>query len=92
MGPWIETDVVLDDLVTTTRLNGMQVSEFKTSAMMYSIQRYIAEISRSNTLATGDILWLGTEYPVRDMVPGDEIEIEIRGIGSLRNKVVAERH
>ena len=42
------------------------------------------------TLHPGDVLWMGTEGADGDMVPGDVIEVEISGIGVLRNYVVAE--
>lgn len=45
---------------------------------------------RYTTLHPGDVLWMGTRGADDDMVPGDVIEVEIRGIGVLRNYVVAE--
>ena len=49
-----------------------------------------SDISRTNTLAPGDVVWLGTDEVPRALNPGDTIEIEITGIGVLRNPVVAE--
>jgi 2-keto-4-pentenoate hydratase/2-oxohepta-3-ene-1,7-dioic acid hydratase in catechol pathway len=90
MGPWIETDVDLDRLVTTIRLNGEQVSRFPTNRMIFGVARYISEISSAITLHPGDVLWMGSEAPTLDMRHGDVVEIEIDGIGTLRNPVIAE--
>jgi 2-keto-4-pentenoate hydratase/2-oxohepta-3-ene-1,7-dioic acid hydratase in catechol pathway len=51
----------------------------------------ISDISRTNTLSPGDVVWLGTDELPRSIKPGDTIEIEIGGIGVLRNRVVAEQ-
>jgi 2-keto-4-pentenoate hydratase/2-oxohepta-3-ene-1,7-dioic acid hydratase in catechol pathway len=90
MGPWIETDVDLASLVTTVRLNGQSVSEFPTDRMIFGVARYISEISSSITLHPGDVIWMGSEAPTLDMRHGDVVEIEISGIGTLRNPIVAE--
>ncbi len=90
MGPWIETDVNLDSLVTRGRLNGKQVSEFKTNRMIFGIADFIVEISKYLTLYPGDVIWMGADAPTLDMVPGDAVEVEISGIGTLRSPVVAE--
>ena len=47
-------------------------------------------MSQTATLHPGDVLWMGTEGAAGDMVPGDVIEVEISGIGVLKNYVVAE--
>jgi 2-keto-4-pentenoate hydratase/2-oxohepta-3-ene-1,7-dioic acid hydratase in catechol pathway len=90
MGPWIETDIDLESLVTTVRLNGKQVSRFPTNRMIFGVARYISEISSAITLHPGDVIWMGSEAPTLDMRHGDVVEIEISGIGTLRNPVVAE--
>jgi 2-keto-4-pentenoate hydratase/2-oxohepta-3-ene-1,7-dioic acid hydratase in catechol pathway len=50
----------------------------------------ISEISKYNTLSPGDVVWLGTDDKPHNMKVGDMLEIEITGIGLLRNQVVAE--
>ncbi len=90
MGPWIETDLDLDKQVTTIRLNGKQVSRFNTNGMIFGIARFLAEISSAITLNPGDVLWMGAEAPSLDMRAGDVCEVEISGIGTLRNPIVAE--
>ena len=91
MGPWIETDVDLSRLITRIRLNGNQVSEFKTDRMIFGVAQYIAEITRFVTMYPGDVLWMGAQAPSLDMRVGDVVEVEINGVGMLRNPVVAER-
>jgi 2-keto-4-pentenoate hydratase/2-oxohepta-3-ene-1,7-dioic acid hydratase in catechol pathway len=90
MGPWIETDVDLDAMQTTVRLNGREVSRFKTREMVFGIEDTIAEISRYITLSPGDVIWMGTDEPTLDMVATDQVEVEIEGIGVLANRLVAE--
>jgi 2-keto-4-pentenoate hydratase/2-oxohepta-3-ene-1,7-dioic acid hydratase in catechol pathway len=90
MGPWIETDVELGKLVTRVRLNGTQVAEFATNSMIFGVERYISEITKYITLWPGDVIWMGAESPTKDMVAGDTVEVEIDGIGVLRNPIVAE--
>jgi 2-keto-4-pentenoate hydratase/2-oxohepta-3-ene-1,7-dioic acid hydratase in catechol pathway len=91
MGPWIETDVNLADMTTTTHLNGQQVSQFPTARMIFGVARFISEISSCITLHPGDVIWMGAEAPSLDMRHGDVVEVAISGIGTLRNPVVAER-
>ena len=90
MGPYIVTGLDPTNLVTTVRLNGKVVSEFNTGTMIFSTATYISEITKYITLFPGDVLWMGTEGHAENMVPGDLIEIDISGIGTLRNRVVAE--
>ncbi len=90
MGPWIETEVDLDSLVTTVRLSGREVITFPTNSMIFGVARYISTMSRYLTLEPGDMLWMGTEGHAENMKPGDLCEVEISGIGTLSNPVVAE--
>jgi 2-keto-4-pentenoate hydratase/2-oxohepta-3-ene-1,7-dioic acid hydratase in catechol pathway len=90
MGPWIETDVNLDSLVTKVHLNGKKVSEFETNAMIFGVARFISAMTQYLTLYPGDVVWMGTDAPLLDMVAGDTVAVEITGIGTLRNPIVAE--
>jgi 2-keto-4-pentenoate hydratase/2-oxohepta-3-ene-1,7-dioic acid hydratase in catechol pathway len=87
MGPWIETEVRLEDLTTTIRLNEKVVSTFDTNDMVFGVATTIAQITRYITLVPGDVIWMGTDDPTLDMVPGDTVAVEISGIGVLRNPV-----
>ena len=90
MGPWIVTDLDPRDMTTNIRLNGELVDSFATGDMIFDAATYIAEVSKYITIQPGDVMWLGTDGLPRDMKPGDTIEIEITGIGVLRNGVIAE--
>ena len=89
MGPWIETDVDLDALETRVRLNGKETLRFRTNAMIFGVATYIATMSRYVTLYPGDIIWMGTDGASPDLKAGDVVEVEITGIGTLRNPFVA---
>jgi 2-keto-4-pentenoate hydratase/2-oxohepta-3-ene-1,7-dioic acid hydratase in catechol pathway len=89
MGPWIVTDLDLGSMWTTVRLNGRQVEHFKTDTMVFDVPTMISAISEHCTLHPGDVLWCGTDGLPLNMNEGDLVEIEISGIGVLRNAVVA---
>jgi 2-keto-4-pentenoate hydratase/2-oxohepta-3-ene-1,7-dioic acid hydratase in catechol pathway len=100
IGPWIVTaDEVTDpnDLAVTTRLNGLVVQEGKLSQLIFNIPYLISYISTFTPLRTGDIIATGTpegvgmgRTPPLWMVPGDQVEVEVSGVGCLRNQVGAE--
>jgi len=90
MGPWIDTQARVEDMDTVVRLNGREVSRFRTADMVFGIAETIAAITRYITLVPGDVIWMGTDDPTLDMVPGDVVEVELTGLGVLRNRVVAE--
>ncbi len=89
MGPFIATGIEPCDMTTCVRLNGKTVHSFPTGNMLFSAAEVLSDISRTNTLSPGDVVWLGTDEVPQALNPGDVIEIEITGIGVLRNPVVA---
>ena len=90
MGPWIETDVTLEDLRTTVRLNGEEKITFETNKMIHGVVDFLVAMTTVLTLYPGDVLWMGTEGATANMKHGDVCEVEISGIGTLRNPVVRE--
>ena len=90
MGPWIETDVKLENLKTTVRLNGEEKITFDTNKMIHGVVDFLVAMTTCLTLYPGDVLWMGTEGATANMKHGDICEIEISGIGTLRNPVVRE--
>ena len=78
------------DLAIRCRLNGRVVQESRTSRMIFSIPRILAFISRNLTLEAGDLVSTGTPSGVGALRHGDEVEVEIEGIGVLRNPVLDE--
>ena len=90
MGPWIVTGLDYQQMTTVIRLNGKEVDRFATANMIHDVETYIAEISKYITLYPGDVIWMGTDGLPQNMKVGDVCEIEITGLGVLRNKVIAE--
>lgn len=89
LGPWIETELDPSDLAIRSRLNGELRQNSRTSQMLFSPAFLVSFISHVMTLEPGDIIMTGTPYGVGPMKPGDVIEVEIEGIGVLRNLVGA---
>lgn len=78
------------NLAIACRLNGRLVQESNTGHMIFDIPTMVAYISRNFTLEAGDLILTGTPSGVGRLSPGDVVEIEIEGIGVLRNPVEAE--
>ncbi len=73
------------------RLNGKVVQDSNTSYMIFSIADTIVYISKQITLEAGDIIMTGTPSGVGKIRHGDIVEVEIEGVGILRNRVIEER-
>ena len=89
MGPWIDTDTDPTNATTRVRVNDQLVCEFDTAATIFDAFDYIAEISRYITLYPGDVLWMVADGTAPIAV-GDRVAIEISGIGTLQNPVIAD--
>lgn len=87
LGPWIETDLEIDDLKVETRLNGETVQSGRTSQMIFPPSVLIETITEVMTLEPGDVILTGTPEGVGPLSKGDRVEVEIAGIGVLRNRV-----
>lgn len=87
IGPWIVTDLDPSDLHIRTRLNGEPRQDSRTSKLIFSLGRVIEHITAFMTLLPGDVIATGTPENVGPMRPGDTIEVEIDGIGILRNTI-----
>lgn len=90
MGPWVETEVDLEAMETVVRLNGAETLRFHTNHMLFGIARFISTMTRYLTLHPGDVIWMGTDGTSPDLKPGDVVEIDLTGIGTLRNPFVLE--
>ncbi|VTU30623.1 Ureidoglycolate lyase [Variovorax sp. SRS16] len=100
-GPWMTTadelDPATNPLTLTTRLNGTVVQHSDTSLLIFRIPELIAYCSTILPLAAGDVIVTGTpggvgmaRNPPRFLQAGDEIEVEVSGVGTLRNTVEAD--
>ena len=87
IGPWIETDLDPASLRLITRVNGEVRQDGNTSQMIFSCGFIIAFITSIMTLAPGDVVLTGTPAGVGPLNAGDTVEVEIEGIGTLRNVV-----
>lgn len=90
LGPWIVKSAETKGRRIETRLNGRVVQSANTDMMIFPVSRLVSHISRFTTLRPGDVIATGTPAGVGPMNAGDEVEVEIEGIGLLRNRVVAE--
>lgn len=89
VGPWIETDLSPDRIVVEGRISGRRIQRGDTSELVHSIRACIEAVSAVMTLERGDLLFTGTPETTAAMVPGDLAEVDVEGVGILRNPVVA---
>lgn len=86
-GPYIVTGLNPDNLKIETRLNGKTVQSSNTKDLLFKVPQLISFISKYMTLMPGDLIATGTPSGVGPMKKGDVIEVEIEGIGILKNFV-----
>lgn len=98
IGPWIETDLNPLNVRVQGRLNGQSMQDAPTSLMIFSIPFLISYLSRGMTLLPGTLLLTGTpagvgfaRKPPVYLKPGDVFEVEVEGIGTLKNRIEAEK-
>lgn len=89
IGPRIVTGLDPTNLRIQTRVNGVVKQDSSTSDMIFDVATLIAFCSEHMTLEAGDVISTGTPAGVGNLVPGDIVEVEIDGIGVLKNPVVA---
>lgn len=90
VGPWVETAVDPEDLALRLRLNGELRQDSRTSHMLFDVDRVIAYVSTRRPLHAGDLIMTGTPSGVARVAPGDVVEVEVEGIGVLRNSIVLD--
>lgn len=89
LGPCIARGLDYSKLLLQTRLNGKVVQKQYTSDLLFDPPAIVSFASRYVTLVPGDVIYTGTPGTTAAMKPGDVVEVEIEGIGVLRNRVVA---
>jgi 2-keto-4-pentenoate hydratase/2-oxohepta-3-ene-1,7-dioic acid hydratase in catechol pathway len=87
LGPSIVQGLDYNDLLVECRLNGEVVQSGRTRDMLFPVDTIVSYISTWITLYPGDIIYTGTPGKTRAMKPGDTVEVEIEGIGTLKNPV-----
>ena len=90
VGPWIETDIDPQQLELVVRLNSEEKQRAYTRDMLFTFSEIVSYISQQVTLRPGDLVYSGTTGATSAMKPGDTVEVEIPGIGTLSNPVAAE--
>ena len=88
VGPVLYKDADYKNIQITGRHNGEVVQSENSSDLLFGMEEMVSYISRFFTLMPGDMIWSGTMGSTRAMVPGDVYEVELEGIGTLRNEVV----
>lgn len=89
IGPCIETELDPAAAHLETRVNGRLRQQTTTDDLICPVYRLVAFVSHVMTLLPGDVIATGTPSGIGPLQPGDEVEVHISGIGTLRNRIVA---
>ncbi len=90
LGPWIETELDPSDALITCRVDGELRQMSSTREMVFSVSQLLVYISSVMTLEPGDVILTGTPAGVGRIQEGSVIEVDIEGIGVLRNPVQSD--
>ena len=88
VGPALVTDWNFHDKQIRTLVNGKVMQDGNTEEMEWDMHYLVADIARNITLEPGDLLLSGTPANSRPVKPGDVVEVEVEGLGTLRNQIV----
>lgn len=88
VGPGVVTDWDFRDKQIRTIVNGEVKQDSTTGEMEWDMHYLVADIARTITLEPGDLLFSGTPAFSRPVYPGDVVEVEVEGLGTLRNHIV----
>ncbi len=91
VGPLIASGLNYDDLLVQLKLNGEVKQAERTSQLIHSVPELVSFISHHVTLHPGDLIFTGTSGRTSAIKPGDKVEVEIEGVGTLTNPVKAAR-
>ena len=90
LGPWIVTGLDYSALNLETRVNGTPVQQDNTANLIFDCATILSFTSQYMTIERGDVIFTGTPNVTNRLNPGDICEVEIEGIGILRNPVIKE--
>lgn len=90
IGPYIATGLDADNLLLTGRVNGEVIQQSNTDDLAHNCRRIIEFVSSVVTLEPGDVIMTGTPGEPGQIKAGDTVEVELEGVGTLINPVVAE--
>jgi 2-keto-4-pentenoate hydratase/2-oxohepta-3-ene-1,7-dioic acid hydratase in catechol pathway len=88
LGPGLVDDWDFHGKQIETRVNGATAQSGSTDEMMWDMHYLVADIARTITLEPGDVILSGTPANSRPVQPGDVVEVEVEGLGTLRNTIV----
>ncbi len=88
LGPAIVTGLNYNDLLLQTRLNGEVVQSERTKDLLFNVDTIISYVSTYITLEPGDVIFTGTPQTTKPFKEGDTIEVEVEGVGVLRNRAI----
>jgi 5-oxopent-3-ene-1,2,5-tricarboxylate decarboxylase / 2-hydroxyhepta-2,4-diene-1,7-dioate isomerase len=88
LGPGLVTDWDFHGKRIRTVVNGEVKQEGNTVEMMWDMHYLVADLARTITLLPGDVILSGTPANSRPIEPGDVVEVEVEGLGTLRNRIV----
>jgi 2-keto-4-pentenoate hydratase/2-oxohepta-3-ene-1,7-dioic acid hydratase in catechol pathway len=91
LGPVIATGLNYDDLLVQTRLNGEVKQSQRTTDLIFNVSAIVSYVSRYVTLIPGDVIYTGTPGTTSAMKPGDVVEVEVEGVGVLRNPITTTK-
>jgi 2-keto-4-pentenoate hydratase/2-oxohepta-3-ene-1,7-dioic acid hydratase in catechol pathway len=87
LGPVLVAGLDHNDLLLQTRVNGELRQSARTSDLIFDVEEIVSYVSHYVTLYPGDIIFTGTPGTTQAMEPGDVVEVELEGVGVLRNTV-----
>ena len=88
LGPGLVSGWDFREKAIETRVNGRVVQSGNTKEMMWDMHYLVADLARNITLEPGDVILSGTPANSRPVEPGDVVEVEVEGLGCLRNHIV----
>ncbi|WP_153394238.1 fumarylacetoacetate hydrolase family protein [Ornithinicoccus halotolerans] len=91
LGPWVETELDVTDLRLTTHVDGELRQDGTTADMVHGVAALVEHVSAAFTLLPGDVILTGTPAGVGPVEDGQEVEVEVEGIGALHNRFVRAR-
>jgi 2-keto-4-pentenoate hydratase/2-oxohepta-3-ene-1,7-dioic acid hydratase in catechol pathway len=91
IGPVISSGIDYDNLLVQLRLNGKTMQKQGTKDLIHNVPTMVSFISQHITLHPGDLIFTGTSGKTTAIKPGDVVEVEIEGVGTLKNSVIAAK-
>ena len=91
IGPVLASGLDYDDLLLQTRVNAEVRQKQRTRDLIFGVHDIVSYVSQFVTLEPGDIIFTGTPGATSAMKPGDVVEVELEGVGILRNRISSAR-